>query len=576
MAYVALYRTYRPQKFSEVAGQRHIVTTLQNAIKLDKVSHAYLFSGPRGTGKTTIGRILAKAINCEKGVSIEPCCECEICKGITSGTIPDVIEIDAASNNGVDEIRDIRDKVKYLPSITRKKVYIIDEVHMLTTSAFNALLKTLEEPPAHVVFVMATTEPQKIPATILSRCQRFDFQGISVDDIKGNLVKVMKSENINITESALDIIAESCDGGMRDALSLLDQAISFSNDDVVDDNDVLSVSGNLGAKNLIELINCCKENNQEKILQTINTILNGSKEVPKVVSDLISFLRDILMYKTGFGNKSIYKNEEFIKLAATTENVLIYSWLQELNDVQNNIKFTNQKRAYLELGLLKMSDKEINDYTTLINKVQKLEAKIIELEKQPRTVVAQPSESVKETKKKVYDEDQYKNIVIEPKAIVNKEAFISSQEICEILNNSNKEAKASLIQALDTAVAKNPNEKVFGYFNNGQIVASSGEYAVFTLEEPASCNRLMKADNYDRFMEKLNREDNNLKGYYCIDSNTWKAISAAWLAQYKAGNQKPIITDIEIKVKKYIKGESKKDEMQDIGEALFGKDKINK
>ncbi len=574
MAYVALYRTYRPQKFSEVAGQRHIVTTLQNAIKLDKVSHAYLFSGPRGTGKTTIGRILAKAINCEKGVSIEPCCECDICKGITNGTVPDVVEIDAASNNGVDEIRDIRDKVKFLPSETRKKVYIIDEVHMLTPAAFNALLKTLEEPPAHVVFVLATTEPQKIPATILSRCQRFDFQGISVDDIKNNLIKVMKSENIQITEGALNVIAESCDGGMRDALSLLDQSISFSKDDVVDEEDVLSVSGNLGAKDLISLINCCKLNNQEEILKTINTILNGSKEVPKIVSDLISFLRDILMYKSGFGNKSIYKNEDFINLAARTENVLIYSWLQDLNDVQNNIKFTNQKRAYLELGLLKMSDRQINDYTTLINKVEKLEAKIIELENQPRTIVAAQPEKKLEPEKKVYDEEKYKNIVIEPKVQVNKDQYITSQEICNILNTGNKDAKAALVQALDTAIAKNPNEKVFGYFNNGQIVASNLEYAVFTLEDSASCNRLMKTDNYDRFMSLLNREYNNLKGYYCIDAESWQAILSAWLAEYKAGNKSPIIDDVDIRVKKYVKGEAKKDEMQEVAIALFGKDKI--
>ncbi|MCS3380764.1 DNA polymerase III subunit gamma/tau, partial [Bacillus velezensis] len=225
MGYQALYRVFRPQQFEDVVGQEHITKTLQNALLQKKFSHAYLFSGPRGTGKTSAAKIFAKAVNCEHAPVEEPCNECAACKGITNGSISDVIEIDAASNNGVDEIRDIRDKVKFAPSAVTYKVYIIDEVHMLSIGAFNALLKTLEEPPAHCIFILATTEPHKIPLTIISRCQRFDFKRITSKAIVGRMKTIVDAEQLKVEEGALDIIASAADGGMRDALSLLDQAV---------------------------------------------------------------------------------------------------------------------------------------------------------------------------------------------------------------------------------------------------------------------------------------------------------------------------------------------------------------
>ena len=272
MAYVALYRAYRPQKFSEVVGQENIIKTLQNAIKLNKVAHAYLFCGPRGTGKTTLAKIMAKAMNCEHGPTADPCCECEICQGIQKGTVSDVIEIDAASNNGADDIRSLRETVKFLPAQGKYKIYIIDEVHMLSNAAFNALLKTLEEPPKHIIFILATTEPYKLPNTILSRCQRFDFQAISVNDILRRLKIVANEENVKITDEALHQIAASAEGGMRDALSLFDQCISYSINPEITIDDVLQVSGNISYVKIIELLNACKSDSETNAIMILNSI----------------------------------------------------------------------------------------------------------------------------------------------------------------------------------------------------------------------------------------------------------------------------------------------------------------
>ena len=272
MNYQALYRVWRPQQFIDVVGQEHVTKTLQNALLQQKISHAYLFSGPRGTGKTSAAKILAKAVNCERAPISEPCNECDACRGITDGTIPDVIEIDAASNNGVEEIRDIRDKVKFAPSSVPYKVYIIDEVHMLSIGAFNALLKTLEEPPKHVIFILATTEPHKIPLTIISRCQRFDFRRITSQAIVNRMRLIMDESAISCEEKALQMIARAADGGMRDALSLLDQAISYSNE-IVTVEDALTVTGAVSQNFLNTLSRAILDRDTVKGLQSLDELL---------------------------------------------------------------------------------------------------------------------------------------------------------------------------------------------------------------------------------------------------------------------------------------------------------------
>ena len=375
MAYVALYRAYRPQKFSEVVGQENIIKTLQNAIKLNKVAHAYLFCGPRGTGKTTLAKIMAKAMNCEHGPTADPCCECEICQGIQKGTVSDVIEIDAASNNGADDIRSLRETVKFLPAQGKYKIYIIDEVHMLSNAAFNALLKTLEEPPKHIIFILATTEPYKLPNTILSRCQRFDFQAISVNDILRRLKIVANEENVKITDEALHQIAASAEGGMRDALSLFDQCISYSINPEITIDDVLQVSGNISYVKIIELLNACKSDSESNAIMILNSIIKEGKEVPRIVNDTVLFLRDLLLFKNNavIEDKLMYHNESFITLAKETGRNLIYQWLEILNDSLNQMRFSTQKRAFLELAVLKMNDVKLNDEANVLDRIESLE-----------------------------------------------------------------------------------------------------------------------------------------------------------------------------------------------------------
>ena len=296
MAYKALYRTYRPSTFDEVAGQEHIVKTLKNALASKKLAHAYLFAGPRGTGKTTMAKLLAKALNCDEGMGCQ-CNQCKNCKAIIDGTHPDVIELDAASNNGVDEIRELIDKVKYGTILGRYKVYIIDEVHMLSTGAFNALLKTLEEPPEHVIFILATTEPHKILPTILSRCQRYDFTKLSDEDINNRLKEVLEKENIAYNEEAIKIIISLADGGMRDALSILDQVLAYSGNKL-EVEDILAIFALESKEEKIALLNSIIKKDVSDVLQRINRYISLGTDIKRLTDDLLLILKDILIYQS--------------------------------------------------------------------------------------------------------------------------------------------------------------------------------------------------------------------------------------------------------------------------------------
>ena len=357
MEHIALYRAWRPQSFRDMVGQQHIIQTLQNAIREQRVSHAYLFSGPRGTGKTSAAKILAKAVNCENGPAEEPCNECETCRRITSGAVMDVQEIDAASNRGVEEIRDLREKVKYAPTEVRRKVYIIDEVHMLTTEAFNALLKTLEEPPAHVMFILATTEPHKLPATIISRCQRFDFRRVSLEEQSERLERICLEEGISAEQEALQYIARLSDGGMRDALSILDQIASFTGGKV-SYQQVMDMTGGIPSEQFGRLAAAIKQGDAGLVLQMVEQFMQEGKSADKCMENLLYYFRDLLMIKMVPGadklTDRVLNPAEFKEMAEAFSREELFKMIDTLNRYQSEMKYASQPQTLFEVALLKL------------------------------------------------------------------------------------------------------------------------------------------------------------------------------------------------------------------------------
>jgi DNA polymerase-3 subunit gamma/tau len=359
VSYQALYRVWRPQQFKDVIGQDAITKTLKNALITGQTSHAYLFTGPRGTGKTSVAKILAKALNCLNLKDGEPDNTCEICQAINDGSLTDVIEIDAASNNGVDEIRDIRDKAKYAPTRARVKVYIIDEVHMLSSGAFNALLKTLEEPPAHVVFILATTEPHKIPATIISRTQRFDFRRITPEDIVKRMRFILDDKKITYDDAALKVIAKAAEGGMRDALSILDQVLSFG-DNHVTTEDALDVTGGVTTAVLGKYLAAVLAKDHAQALKMIEDLLAAGKDAGRLIEDLIEYLRDLLVNQQapsllGDLEKSLL-DDQFKILSENFKPAQIYHMIDVLNNTQQQLRMTNHPEIYLEVATVRLSE----------------------------------------------------------------------------------------------------------------------------------------------------------------------------------------------------------------------------
>ena len=354
MAYTALYRKFRPLKFEDMVGQEHITKTLRNQIMAGRVGHAYLFNGGRGTGKTTSAKILARAVNCLNPQNGEPCNECEMCKAILSGSLTDVVEMDAASNNSVEDIRAIRDEVNFLPTRAKYRVYIIDEVHMLSTGAFNALLKTLEEPPEHVKFILATTEPQKLPATILSRCQRFDFKRISNEDVVKRLKIICKESNIDITEDALKIIAVLSEGAMRDAISILERCTGEQTG-LIDENHVRDLVGIPKTTQIYSIVKAIVESDIDEVISNTRNIVNEGKDIDNFLWEIIKYIKDILLYKSS-KNLEIYSEQEKIQIKELAEKITkerLLHLIYELSELANNIKWSSQKSLMFEAGMIK-------------------------------------------------------------------------------------------------------------------------------------------------------------------------------------------------------------------------------
>ena len=384
MSYTALYRKFRPDNFEEVRGQDHIVTTLKNQIRANRIGHAYLFCGTRGTGKTSVAKILARAVNCEHPVDGSPCNVCTTCQAIKKGTSMNVIEIDAASNNGVDNIREIREEVMYRPSEGKYKVYIIDEVHMLSTGAFNALLKTLEEPPSYVIFILATTEVHKIPVTILSRCQRYDFHRISIDTIEARLSDLLKEEGIEAEEKAIRYVAKAGDGSMRDALSLLDQCIAFYLGKKLTYDNVLDVLGAVDTEVFSRLFRCILNSDVTGAIRIFGELITAGREISQFVADFTWYLRNLLMVKTSEDpEEAVDMSSENLKLlkeeSTMTDEETLMRYIRVLSELSGRIRYSAQKRVLVEIALIRLCRPAMEtDYSSVLDRIRVLEKKIKE------------------------------------------------------------------------------------------------------------------------------------------------------------------------------------------------------
>lgn len=541
MAYVALYRTYRPKSFEEVAGQKVIIKTLQNAIVHDKIQHAYLFSGPRGTGKTSIAKIFAKAVNCLNPDHGSPCNHCDVCVGIDKGDISDVIEIDAASNNGVDEIRDLRDKVKYMPSVSKYKVYIIDEVHMLTTGAFNALLKTLEEPPKHVIFILATTEVHKVPPTILSRCQRFDFKNIETKDMVEKLNEIILKEQIAIDPEAVQAIAENAEGGLRDAISLLDQAISYAESNITEE-DVHQVSGSVSKTALTKILQAISSKEITNAIIILKDLIAEGKEISRIVTDLILALRDILLEKTTTVDMPKYES-----LASVLSTEKIYFYLEVLNELSQDMKWTHQKRAYVELALIKMMDHQTIqqiDYAGIIqslkNDIQALKERIDEA-------------PIKTTEAKKTD------------------ALVTIKDVEKILNQGDKAKKELLLSAWDRLKDyPKADLKMAAYMlYQGELEAVSDKM-LLVYDDISICKKLYDETIMKQVLEIMNAKSELINGYVAILKSDWLVLKKVYIEQHMKGIKKPKLGPYDLKLYKDPEKPKKEAEIVNLAKEYFG------
>ena len=470
MKYLALYRKYRPSRFEEISGQEGVVGVLKNAIKTGRISHAYLFCGPRGTGKTTTAKLLAKMVNCTNPIDGEPCGKCESCLSIFNNTNDDIIEIDAASNNGVDEIRELRDKINLVPSNSKYKVYIIDEVHMLTVGAFNALLKTLEEPPSHVIFVLATTETYKVPLTISSRCQKFRFDKITVDNIVKRLEEICNIEKIVVSSDILNEIARLADGGMRDAINLLDQLVSYKGNDITI-NDVYDITGLVSYEIIYELLLSSYNKDMSSIVKILDDINYSGKNISKFIEEIILFLKDVLVYKniTDY-SLNLDKLNKVKEISDLYDNNLIYNYVNELNNVLNNIKNSSYPLLLLEVALIKL----------------------VNLEKKEESILEKVN--VKESKNNVKAEKNTSNMSIK-NDIIKEDVFpkLSNEELKQIsylkevrVNNAFVSANKSLLNKFKEKwslvfeyLTNDKYENIVGLLKDVNVVVAGKENLIF-------------------------------------------------------------------------------------------------
>ena len=523
--YQALYRKYRSQTFGQLVGQQVVATTLRQAVEQGKISHAYLFSGPRGTGKTSVAKIFAKAMNCPNQKDGEPCNDCYICQAITEGSLEDVIEIDAASNNGVDEIRDIRDKSTYAPSLAKHKVYIIDEVHMLSTGAFNALLKTLEEPTENVVFILATTELHKIPATILSRVQRFEFKSIKTQDIIGHIEWILEQEGIDFEKEGVQIIARRAEGGMRDALSILDQALSLTQENRLTTDIAEEITGSISLGALDAYVAALIAHDAVAALDNLNLIFDSGKNMSRFVADLLQYLRDLLIVKTG--GENTHASELFLENLKTPQDALfamIEMATKSLADIKNSL----QPKIYTEMMTIRLAEEkasldQIPD--NLAEELSNLKQEIQQLKQQLATVGSQPAPAAKKSearpqKAKTYRVDRNKVNAILEEAVENPD--LARSNLTKLQN-----AWGEIIESLAGA------DKAL--LIGSQPVAANENHAILAFESHFNAEQTMKRENLNTMFGNLL---SNAAGFspdiLAISLEDWTQIRAEFSARSRS------------------------------------------
>ena len=522
--YQALYRKYRSQTFSQLVGQEVVAKTLKQAVEQEKISHAYLFSGPRGTGKTSVAKIFAKAMNCPNQVDGEPCNNCYICQAVTEGSLEDVIEMDAASNNGVDEIREIRDKSTYAPSLARYKVYIIDEVHMLSTGAFNALLKTLEEPTQNVVFILATTELHKIPATILSRVQRFEFKSIKTQDIKEHIYHILEKENISSEPEAVEIIARRAEGGMRDALSILDQALSLTQGNELTAAISEEITGTISLSALDDYVAALSQQDVPKALDSLNLLFENGKSMTRFVTDLLQYLRDLLVVQTG-GENTHHSPVFMDNLALSQES--LFEMIRIATVSLADMKASLQPKIYAEMMTIRLaeikpepvlSETVEGEIAALRQEVARLKQELANVETAPKQVVPVPSRPA--TSKTVYRVDRNKVQTILQEAVENPD--LARQNLIRLQN-----AWGEVIESL-----AGPDKALLV---GSQPVAANEHHAILAFESNFNAGQTMKRDNLNTmFGNILSQAAGFSPEILAISLEEWKEVRAAFSAKAKS------------------------------------------
>ena len=522
--YQALYRKYRSQTFSQLVGQEVVAKTLRQAVEQEKISHAYLFSGPRGTGKTSVAKIFAKAMNCPNQVDGEPCNNCYICQAVTEGSLEDVIEMDAASNNGVDEIREIRDKSTYAPSLARYKVYIIDEVHMLSTGAFNALLKTLEEPTQNVVFILATTELHKIPATILSRVQRFEFKSIRTQDIKEHIYHILEKENISSEPEAVEIIARRAEGGMRDALSILDQALSLTQGNALTTAISEEITGTISLSALDDYVAALSQQDVPKALDSLNLLFENGKSMTRFVTDLLQYLRDLLVVQTG-GENTHHSPVFMDNLALSQES--LFEMIRLATVSLADMKASLQPKIYAEMMTIRLAEIKPesavsgvveSEISALRREVARLKQELANVGTVPKQVAPVPSRPV--TSKTVYRVDRNKVQSILQEAVENPD--LARQNLIRLQN-----AWGEVIESL-----AGPDKALLV---GSQPVAANEHHAILAFESNFNAGQTMKRDNLNTmFGNILSQAAGFSPEILAISLEEWKEVRAAFSAKNKS------------------------------------------